>query len=90
MTTQHVSRRRRPPSSRHYSATQLHHARLAVSALFFTNGAIFANIVPRFPEIKRIHELDNAVYGLALAADHAHAQRPLWASTGVKNPNYPD
>ncbi|MHB1989488.1 MFS transporter [Actinotignum timonense] len=68
MTTQHVSRRRRPPSSRHYSATQLHHARLAVSALFFTNGAIFANIVPRFPEIKRIHELDNAVYGLALAA----------------------
>ncbi|MGJ9432067.1 transaldolase [Actinotignum sp. GS-2025b] len=25
-----------------------------------------------------------------LAADHAHAQRPLWASTGVKNPNYPD
>ncbi|MDV2436426.1 MFS transporter [Actinotignum sanguinis] len=69
MTEQsYVSRRRRPPSSRHYSATQLRHARLAVSALFFTNGAIFANIVPRFPELKRIHELDNAVYGLALAA----------------------
>ncbi|MFC5729847.1 MULTISPECIES: transaldolase [Nocardioides] len=26
----------------------------------------------------------------ALAADGAHAQRPLWASTGVKNPDYPD
>jgi transaldolase len=27
---------------------------------------------------------------LALAADGAHAQRPLWASTGVKDPNYDD
>ncbi|WP_141013206.1 transaldolase [Nocardioides sambongensis] len=26
----------------------------------------------------------------SLAADGAHAQRPLWASTGVKNPDYPD
>ncbi|WP_063779762.1 transaldolase [Streptomyces sp. AcH 505] len=26
----------------------------------------------------------------ALAAAGAHAQRPLWASTGVKNPAYPD
>lgn len=26
----------------------------------------------------------------ALAAAGAHAQRPLWASTGVKNPDYPD
>ncbi len=26
----------------------------------------------------------------ALAAEGAHAQRPLWASTGVKNPDYPD
>jgi transaldolase len=25
-----------------------------------------------------------------LAADGANAQRPLWASTGVKNPDYPD
>lgn len=25
-----------------------------------------------------------------LAADGGHAQRPLWASTGVKNPAYPD
>jgi transaldolase len=26
----------------------------------------------------------------ALAASGAHPQRPLWASTGVKNPDYPD
>ena len=26
----------------------------------------------------------------ALAAEGAHRQRPLWASTGVKNPDYPD
>ncbi|MCK5929196.1 MAG: transaldolase, partial [Nocardioides sp.] len=26
----------------------------------------------------------------ALAAEGAHPQRPLWASTGVKNPDYPD
>ncbi|WP_299055325.1 transaldolase [uncultured Nocardioides sp.] len=26
----------------------------------------------------------------SLAADGAQAQRPLWASTGVKNPDYPD
>ncbi len=26
----------------------------------------------------------------ALAAKGAHVQRPLWASTGVKNPDYPD
>ncbi|HET7356759.1 MAG TPA: transaldolase [Nocardioidaceae bacterium] len=26
----------------------------------------------------------------ALARDGAHRQRPLWASTGVKNPDYPD
>ena len=28
--------------------------------------------------------------GAALAAKGAHPQRPLWASTGVKNPAYPD
>jgi MFS family permease len=43
-------------------------ARRAVGALFLTNGAIFANIVPRFPEIKAQLGLDNAVYGLAVIA----------------------
>ena len=28
--------------------------------------------------------------GRRSTADGAHAQRPLWASTGVKNPDYPD
>src|SRR6185437_12118242 len=28
--------------------------------------------------------------GRYAALSYAHAQRPLWASTGVKNPAYPD
>jgi MFS family permease len=43
-------------------------ARIAVSALFLTNGALFANIVPRLPEIKTTLGVDTAVYGLLLAA----------------------
>ncbi|MFS0853524.1 MFS transporter [Microbacterium sp. 179-I 3D4 NHS] len=43
-------------------------ARGAVAALFFTNGALFANILPRFPEIKDQLGLDNTVYGLAVAS----------------------
>ena len=43
-------------------------ARLAVAALFLTNGALFANILPRYPEIKEHLGLDNTVYGLAVAA----------------------
>ncbi|MCI1642121.1 MAG: MFS transporter [Actinomyces sp.] len=43
-------------------------ARAAVAALFFTNGAVFANLVPRYPEIKTALDLDNASYGLAVAA----------------------
>ncbi|MFD8484914.1 hypothetical protein ACFV3G_04015, partial [Streptomyces sp. NPDC059712] len=27
-------------------------ARLAVAVLFFTNGALFANLLPRYPQIK--------------------------------------
>ena len=43
-------------------------ARLAVAALFFTNGALFANLIPRYPQIKADLELSNAVYGLSVAA----------------------
>lgn len=43
-------------------------ARAAVAALFFTNGALFANLLPRFPEIKASLDLENATYGLAVAA----------------------
>ncbi|MGI5187275.1 MFS transporter [Promicromonospora sp. CA-289599] len=48
-------------------------ARAAVAALFLTNGALFANLVPRYPEIKAALGLDNTVYGLAVAAFPAGA-----------------
>nr|WP_314842072.1 MFS transporter [uncultured Microbacterium sp.] len=48
-------------------------ARIAVSALFLTNGALFANILPRYPEIKAALELDNVGYGVAIAAFPAGA-----------------
>jgi MFS family permease len=43
-------------------------ARIATAALFLTNGAIFANLLPRYPEIKADLHLSNAVYGAAIAA----------------------
>lgn len=49
------------------------HARIAVAALFFTNGALFANLVPRLPGIKADLALSNATYGLAVAAFPAGA-----------------
>ncbi|HWO69112.1 MAG TPA: MFS transporter [Umezawaea sp.] len=42
-------------------------ARAAVAALFLTNGALFANVVPRYPEIKSSLGLSNTVLGAALA-----------------------
>lgn len=44
------------------------HARVAVALLFFTNGALFANLLPRYPEIKETLELSNAAFGAAVAA----------------------
>jgi MFS family permease len=43
-------------------------ARAAVSALFLTNGALFANLIPRYPGIKADLALSNAAYGLAIVA----------------------
>ena len=48
-------------------------ARVAVAALFLSNGAIFANLLTRYPEIKADLQLSNAVYGAALAAFSAGA-----------------
>lgn len=48
-------------------------ARAAVAAMFLTNGALFANLVPRYPEIKVALDLDNTVYGVAVAAYPAGA-----------------
>ena len=50
------------------AAAQNRRARVAVAALFLTNGAIFANLLPRYPEIKADLHLSNAVYGAAVAA----------------------
>ena len=43
-------------------------ARLAVSVLFFANGAIAASILPRLPAIKEALGLSNAELGAAVAA----------------------
>jgi MFS family permease len=50
------------------AAAQNRRARVAVAALFLTNGALFANLLPRYPEIKADLQLSNAVYGVAIAA----------------------
>ncbi len=48
-------------------------ARVAVAAFFLTNGALFANLIPRYPQIKADLALDNATYGVAIAAFPAGA-----------------
>lgn len=48
--------------------SQLTAARWAVAALFFTNGALYANVAPRFPEIKTALGMSDALYGLSIAA----------------------
>ena len=39
-----------------------------MAVLFFTNGAIFANLLPRYPEVMQGLALSNAAFGLAVAA----------------------
>ena len=46
---------------------QVRLARTAVAALFLTNGALFANVVPRYPQLKEDLGVSNAVLGSALA-----------------------
>ncbi|MGZ8802032.1 MAG: MFS transporter [Mycobacterium sp.] len=48
-------------------------ARIAVAALFLTNGALFANLLPRYPEIKSALAMSNAGYGVAVASFSAGA-----------------
>jgi MFS family permease len=43
-------------------------ARVAVALLFLTNGAVFANLLPRYPRIKAELGLSNAALGTAIAA----------------------
>jgi MFS family permease len=50
------------------SVMQDRRARAATAALFLTNGALFANLLPRFPEIKSDLGMSNSVYGVSIAA----------------------
>jgi MFS family permease len=61
------------PESLDVAVAQNRRARVAVAALFLSNGAIFANLLPRYPEIKADLHLSNAVYGAAVAAFSAGA-----------------
>jgi MFS family permease len=55
--------------TRHPSlAVRTRRARAAVAVLFFTNGAVFANVVPRYPELKARLTLSNAAFGSVIAA----------------------
>ncbi|MBT1636598.1 MFS transporter [Clavibacter tessellarius] len=47
---------------------EVRRARVAVAVLFFTNGAIFANLLPRYPSIKAELGLTNVEFGAAVAA----------------------
>ncbi len=42
--------------------------RIAVAVVFFANGALFANVIPRYPEIRNDLGLSNAALGTAIAA----------------------
>lgn len=55
------------------AVAQNRRARVAVAALFLSNGAVFANLLPRYPEIKTDLHLSNAVYGAAVASFSAGA-----------------
>jgi MFS family permease len=58
-------------------------ARAAVSALFLTNGALFANLLPRYPEIKDALDLSNTVYGLMVVAFPAGAMLSGLAAAAI-------
>lgn len=45
---------------------RLRRARLATAAMFFTNGAIFSNLLPRYPAVKSGLELTDGQFGLVV------------------------
>jgi MFS family permease len=47
---------------------RIRRARIAVSAFFLTNGALYANLLPRLPEVKDAFGLSNTLYGLVVVA----------------------
>jgi MFS family permease len=54
-------------------ARALQRARMAVSVLFLVNAVLYANLVPRLPEVKDALGLSNASLGAALASMPAGA-----------------
>ena len=54
----------RPPRLR--APRPLQQARLATTAMFFTNGAIFSNLLPRYPAVKSALDLSNTQFGLVV------------------------
>ena len=62
---------------------ELFMARVAVSATFFTIGAIFANWVARIPEVKETLNLTEASLGLALMAGSAGVIVGLLIASGL-------
>lgn len=65
----------RSPASRPAAGAEPHlrRARAAVSGLFFINAVLFANVVPRLPDVKDRLDLSNAALGTAIAAMPAGA-----------------
>lgn len=57
----------------HDPVRHLRRARIAASAQFLTNGALFANLAPRLPDVKADLALSNAAYGMVVAAFPAGA-----------------
>lgn len=49
-------------------ASSTRRARVATGLLFLTNGALFANLIPRYPEIKAQLGMTDAIFGLSVAA----------------------
>jgi len=57
-----------PATSTAAPTAQLRRARAAVGACFFVNAVLYANLVPRFPELKADLGLSNSSLGAAIAA----------------------
>jgi MFS family permease len=56
------------PVATHPGTRALRNARVAVAACFFINAVLYANLVPRLPEVKEQLDLSNGSLGAALAA----------------------
>ena len=57
-----------PPTSTVPPSAVMRRARSAVGACFFVNAVLYANLIPRFPEVKAELGLSNSALGAAIAA----------------------